>query len=314
VSDLRLFTYRLPLCEPLRLANVTLEHREGLLLVQTVGTESIWAEAAPLPGFSRESLADVIAAAAKQRWDQYPCLSLAVQGLAAGNLQSDADLPICGLLLGDLRAVRQQIPPVATGPHRAIKLKVGRRNQLTAEIALVRELRNALRPDQKLRLDANRQWSFAEATQFAQAIAGLDLEFIEEPTACPADFERLWQNHGLPYALDETLREPDFSWALFPHVAAVIIKPSLGGWPPPGWSMRRTDVPVVFSASFESGVGVWQIARLALQFASAVPAGLDTYRWLATDVLCPRLSFHAGQVRVPAQVSVDWTRLREVTP
>ena len=56
-----LFRYRLPLIEPLSLAFGTLTHREGCLLRLTAedGTEG-WGEAAPLPGYSLDTLDDVL--------------------------------------------------------------------------------------------------------------------------------------------------------------------------------------------------------------------------------------------------------------
>ncbi|NNF56972.1 MAG: o-succinylbenzoate synthase [Rhodothermaceae bacterium] len=59
-----LFRYRLPLVEPLRFAFGTLAHRAGVLLCLTAedGTEG-WGEAAPLPGYSPDTLDDVLAEA-----------------------------------------------------------------------------------------------------------------------------------------------------------------------------------------------------------------------------------------------------------
>ena len=52
--DITLYRYQLPLTHPLTFHNQTIEQREGLLL----HWGSSWSEIAPLPGFSRETLAE----------------------------------------------------------------------------------------------------------------------------------------------------------------------------------------------------------------------------------------------------------------
>ena len=57
LAGLRLYRYRVPLSEPLLLKGTVLHHREGLLVRLTAeGGATGWGEAAPLPGFSEESL------------------------------------------------------------------------------------------------------------------------------------------------------------------------------------------------------------------------------------------------------------------
>ena len=64
---LRAFQFRLPM-RRLRLAGREYQERTGLLFCDAA-TGTRWGEASPLPGFSRESLDDVIAA-----WRQGPPL------------------------------------------------------------------------------------------------------------------------------------------------------------------------------------------------------------------------------------------------
>ena len=56
VTELR--DYRLGLVSPLVTAHGVVDHREGLLISISDGTHVGWGEATPLPGWSRESLAD----------------------------------------------------------------------------------------------------------------------------------------------------------------------------------------------------------------------------------------------------------------
>ena len=60
LAGLSLYRYELPLSEPVRLKETALRHREGLLIELASDEGAVgWGEAAPLPGFSRESLDEV---------------------------------------------------------------------------------------------------------------------------------------------------------------------------------------------------------------------------------------------------------------
>jgi O-succinylbenzoate synthase len=62
ISTVDLYRYKLPLTAPLQLGASTVAHRRGVLLrIRTEQGATGWGDAAPLPGFSSESLADVIA-------------------------------------------------------------------------------------------------------------------------------------------------------------------------------------------------------------------------------------------------------------
>ena len=64
---------------------------------------------------------------------------------------------------------------------------------------------------------------------------------------------------------------------------------------------RRYGIKPVFSAAFESGVGMRHLVALAGALGDeAVPAGFDTYRWLAEDVLAPRLALDVPVLDVEA--------------
>jgi o-succinylbenzoate synthase len=189
--------------------------------------------------------------------------------------------------------------------YEAVKLKVGGR-AVEEDVELVRALSEALGGDVSLRLDANRAWSFEEAERFARGTAGLRLEYVEEPLSDPAGLPSLASTCGLPVALDESLTdiEPE---ALEDHgyARAVVLKPTLLG----GISRTlrfarlatRLGMRPVISSAYESGVGTSGLVALAAGVGDEeVPAGLDTYRRLAEDVLRPRLKLPAPRVDVRA--------------
>jgi O-succinylbenzoate synthase len=309
---MRLFQYQLALKPPVPMRGMTLRFRSGLLLCEYQHDGTIrWSEAAPLPGFSYETVDEVIAAARESAWERFPSLSFARASLALPSV--DRPIPMNALLLGSLEDAWRIMNDVADWPHRAVKWKVGRTGRLLEEIELTRALRATLREDQTLRLDANRAWTFREAQEFATAVRDCSLEYVEEPLREPVDCERLHDRTGLPYALDETLREP-FSWGDYAGVSALIIKPTLMGDLTQFAEQVPAHVPWVFSACFESGVGLSAIAALAVHHqVSDVPAGLDTYRWLAHDTLRTGVDMSQGHARFPAHpFDVDFDHLNEI--
>ncbi|HEY5717283.1 MAG TPA: o-succinylbenzoate synthase, partial [Motiliproteus sp.] len=201
-----LYRYRIPLTRPLQLAGREYGERSGLLLrLSERGADGAWregvGEAAPLPGFSPETLAQCQQAliAAAERWQQ-----------GASPLSASDPLPPsaafgwdCALaelqqgpLLWPASATSDPYPLLDGEPaallHRwqqwpaprpaLIKLKLGRRDSAT-EAALIRTLLQHT-PTLRLRLDANRAWSLAEASAFCAVLTPSErqqIDYLEEP-------------------------------------------------------------------------------------------------------------------------------------
>jgi L-Ala-D/L-Glu epimerase len=70
-----------------------------------------------------------------------------------------------------------------------IKVKLGK-DALT-DLQRVRQIRTAVGPDIRLRLDANQGWSYEEASSILQALESFHIEFCEQPM-------RKWNDHLLP--------------------------------------------------------------------------------------------------------------------
>ncbi len=333
-----LVPYRLPLVEPVTWNGERCETREGLLLRLEDEAGAVgWGDAAPLPGFSRETLDEARAALAAVRpvvsgrdldaadvlrpdgpfhtaldaaglpSSARFALDLALADLARQRLGRTLPqalhpdpavvLPLNALLMGDER-IEQATERVEEG-YRALKLKVGRAS-VVAEAETVRAVRAAIGPDVELRLDANRAWTVDEAARFAVGVADAGVAYVEEPLRDPAGLPALWLDTGLPVALDESVQVPGVEvrgWA-----AAVVLKPTLVGGLMAALrlatSARAVGVRPVWSAAFESGVGLRGVAAGAAATGGEA-AGLDTYRWLGADVLGP-LPFDRPRVDVPA--------------
>ncbi len=340
LADVRLLPYRLPLAEPVVWNGQRCEAREGLLVRAEDAEGRVgWGDAAPLPGFSRESTDDVRAAlrplaealvgrtveahavlpggalAAAFDAAALPASArfggeLALLDLAAHEagrtlpqvLHPDPAvvLPLNGLVMGRGAAAVESARGLAEAGYAAVKLKVGRAT-VAEDVDTVRAVRDSLGDAVALRLDANRAWSWEDAVSFADGIGGSALDYIEEPLAEPDRMPALWHDTGLPLALDETLQAPGGEAVLRGWAAAAVLKPTLLGGVARtlalAASARAVGVRPVLSAAFESGVGLRGVAALAAA-TGAEPAGLDTYRWLAADVL-PPLPMSRPRVDVP---------------
>ena len=341
IASFDLAPYRLALTEPVVWNGERHPARSGLLLrLWDDEGRAGWGDAAPLPGFSRETLPEAEAALRAllpaldgQDLDAHDlvrprggfhtaldaaglpssarfAVDLALADLAAQEqgrtlpqaLHPDPPvmLPLNGLLMGDREAAVAGAGRFAAEGYAAVKLKVGRR-PVAEDAETVRAVSAAL-GGVALRLDANRAWTAEQTAAFARAIDGLALDYLEEPTPDAGDHPALWLDTGLPIALDETLQEPGGEAHLRGWAAAAVLKPTLVGGMMAALRLaaaaRAVGVRPVLSASFESGVGLRGVAAMAAA-TGAEPAGLDTYRWLAEDVV-PPLPFDRPRVDVPA--------------
>jgi O-succinylbenzoate synthase len=213
-------------------------------------------------------------------------------------------VPISALISSPDRAVEEALLARAAG-YEAVKLKVGGR-EMEEDVELVSAVRGALGDAVELRLDANRAWGLEEAEEFARATADLGFEYVEEPLADPALLPPLARRSGLPVALDESLSEiePE-ELEERGYARAVVLKPTLLGGITRTLRFARVASRLgarpVLSSAYESGVGTSALVALAAAVGGEeVPAGLDTYRRLAEDVLEPPLELPAPRVDVRA--------------
>ncbi|MDQ3862512.1 MAG: o-succinylbenzoate synthase [Actinomycetota bacterium] len=338
-----LYRYSLAFSRPVTLKDLTLRHREGLLLRLSGddGSEG-WGESAPLPGFSRESVGEaasqlrrlagsMMGREAADDW-VYPHGELArelegtapsvrfgfelavwsLYGALSGRALPElltpsprAVVPVNGLLSGSPAEVLEEARRMRVAGYRSVKLKVGAR-AVIEDAALVRALGEEVGSDISLRLDANRAWAYEEAAEFS-GYAGR-FEYIEEPLADPARLPDFVREFGVSVALDESLlwMEPEKLQESF--AVAFVLKPTLLG------GISRTlrvaeralclGVTPVISSAYESGLGTAALVALAAGIGDdPVAAGLDPYRMMAEDVLETPLNLPAPSVREATDAS-----------
>ena len=348
IEQVDVYRYQLPLAQPLTFGEHTTSKRAGLLirLADEQGNEG-WGDVAPLPHFSTETLAEaeevalalgrtLLEAPLPDTWSRtgdwlrqetsgatrpssVRCgIDLAVWSLLADRRQ--VSLPkllsshpqatvALNALLTPSENLQERITQLEQQGYRALKLKVGRQ-PVEADIDRVRLVADSVGASMRLRLDANRAWTWNQATAFAEATEDIALEYVEEPLADPGRLPALVDAYDMPIALDETTRtmDPD-DLSAHGYAEAIILKPMLIGGLERGWqfAQRATDqgIAPVVSSSFESGIGLRGLIALAAALATGTPSGLDTYRYFTDDVLQAQLPFAPPNVDVQALMDID---------
>lgn len=268
IVSLRCAPFRIPLVRPLATARGLIKHREGWLVeLRDAEGRSGYGEAAPLPGFGLESLADLrhaLAGAAVRlsgvtiggaaegrlriagRVAEAPCaraaidcalhdLEAQVRGVSVASLLAGGGAPrdpvaTSALVAASLpeAAAEEARARVAAG-HRTLKLKVGGGRDL-ARVAAVRD---AVGAAIALRFDANGVWSEQDAPRALERLARYAPAFVEQPLASPEPdaWARLRAIAPVPIAADESVRDVAAAQALLDAGGAdwIVVKPAAQG-------------------------------------------------------------------------------------
>jgi len=255
-------------------------------------------EAAPLPDFSIDTLADAHAAvdalaarpppqlatphhasAIADRVKAAPAPRFAIEtALLAAYAQSArtsiarllSPLPLAELQCAVVVDSADDVPPDA----RCVKLKLA-----DADIGRARAIAAAA-PGAQLRIDANRAWAMTDVDQILLALSGLRIEYIEEP--CVDAHTLLDCDLPVRLALDESLIDLDaaaLARALAsPRLAALILKPTvLGGFArclELAAAAHRHGVAPVVTHTLEGPLGTAACRELARAVAADVAVGL----------------------------------------
>lgn len=235
---------------------------------------------APLPAAARCAVETALLDLAAQR-----------RGVPLATLlrgETPAPVAVSALLTGES-------PDAVLGSARAavgrgftvLKLKLGRPDGAEWELAAVRLLRQRLGPAIGLRLDANRAWSLAEASERLAALAELRPELIEEPLADVRELLRL--RSPVPIALDESLQHLEPTHELLPLLAsgsvqALVLKPMALGGPLRCLQLARLGqkygLPSLVTHLFDGTVALALAAAVALALPRSLACGLDAHAGL----------------------------------
>ncbi|MDE1920504.1 MAG: o-succinylbenzoate synthase [Candidatus Omnitrophica bacterium] len=269
IGQCSFLSFKTPFLKPFTFAGHEITERNGFYLtLQTSGGLNAQGEAAPLEGFSPETIrrakhdlaetcsylkefnvprqkdellevlrhdGHILNLCASVRFSvESAILLLAAQ--AAGKSLAEflgaqlKDVRTAVLLQGTYQDVMADVKRFSQQVPQVFKLKVGDRN-IALDVKKVQDIRALLDNESYLRLDANRVWSLKEACVFAELAGNQKIDFIEEPVNDPAQLGAFYEKTHMRMALDETLVPGCCSLPLAQHegIVAYVLKPMLLG-------------------------------------------------------------------------------------
>lgn len=236
------YKYSLPFKKPFITGSGTFQYREGLILRFRLDQTDAISEAAPLPGFSPESLplliktlydyrekitsylSDSYTLSELNQWldtfpDDIPSLQFGLSTLGLNILSQRTGNSFAELLhkkihlslqintvigMGDSETTQQKIEKAVRAGFSVIKFKVpAEPGHLPDTLKKTAEKYPGIR----FRLDPNQNWPINNIHELSQRFSGLPVEYIEEPCLWKSTKEYLEViNHcPLPVALDESI-------------------------------------------------------------------------------------------------------------
>jgi o-succinylbenzoate synthase len=307
----RLFEQRRALSEPMASAAGRWSERRTALLVLDGGDGHFGlGEAAPLPGYSTDTLEDAVRALRTlpgAGWSlpagAPPSARAALETALLDLLARRAARPAWALLAhhGEAPAIPPPSPRAVSlwlpvDPARALvaveaalgrgirAFKVKLEPASEAGLLTLRTLRERYGSAISLTADANRSLGRADLERLLPPLRKLALAWLEEPSREPIETPL-----GVPLALDESMQAgaPDFSRARSAGVAAIMLKPTtLGGLEPClrlAAAAASQGIVGVASHTLEGPVGFMACAALALALGADRAHGLAPHAALAGE-------------------------------
>lgn len=329
--------YRIPFRRRFANSREVLTWREGLIVRLAAGEAFGLGEVSPLEpqalSVSRAMLAE-LEPRLIGRDLQAASAAVAEEGVAAAAVRCGLDIAVCDLMAraaglsvaaylgGQPRPVAVNATIALSEPASAaaaaleaveqgfatIKLKVGMMGSAGAERERVAAVRKAIGARARLRLDANRAWSLEQANATLSALAGFDIEYVEEPVASERaeDLAAVRRTAQIPIAADESLCSLQTAERLLALDAADVwvLKPMVLGGLRPAMAIARlaeqNGVDTVVTTTLDSGVAVAAALHLAAAIGTRRACGLATAALLASGLVAPAQEPRAGMMICPA--------------
>lgn len=315
--------YELPLRRTFRTSRGDVKVRHGVLVRATLNGRSGYGEVAPLPGFHREGLREAIRSLQEAcASGTVPSVKSAAFGLSCamaelrrekrfgfGPVPRGATVGVNAVFSGSARDAERAVAAGEFAGFRTIKVKIGR-SRPAEDLRVVNTLLEGLPADVRLRLDANRALTLANAERLLRRIDASRIEYVEEPLQDCRELAELARRVGLPMAIDEALHDPAVRDAVYgaPGIEVQVVKPSLVG---PVEELeaivtagRIHGMDTVFSTALETSLTVAIVSRFALAFAcGSRDHGLATPGLFVRDIADPP-KIRDGRLEVPADLPV----------
>lgn len=208
----------------------------------------------------------------------------------------------------DVEAVLERFPGLRT-----FKLKVAEPTQSLDDDLRHLTTLHTLRPDARIRVDANRAWSVDEAVEAARAFAQVcDLEYIEQPCHSAEELAEVRRRVSTPIAADESIRRASdpFKVAQLGAADVAVCKVApLGGVGRLHGVVDKLRLDVTVASALDTAVGM-DSGLVAAKLTGSRAAGLATQRLFVEDVAQPRPVVD-GRIEI-TRTTPDPARLHEL--
>jgi L-alanine-DL-glutamate epimerase-like enolase superfamily enzyme len=294
--EIKVFSLRLALKTPFRIAHGTYEYRENVFIrLQKDGCFG-YGEAPIVPYYgltveqvqtdiqntlkrcNPEYLEDLLVAKGTGQELQFAffvssCAFLSailnLQGaLGRGRISAKAmeSIPQTSFTLAYEDTIEDMVERAKNCGFQRLKVKAG----IPGDIERISRIKEAL-PNALLRIDANQGWSLIEAPGKIAALERIGIEFLEEPIkGTPAQIESLAQGTSVPIVLDESVKHPGDLLSFIaeaPHVSGIVVKIAKSGGPQATLDLIETAKQarwnIMLSCMVESSVGISSALPLA---------------------------------------------------
>ena len=247
--------------------------REALLIDGPAG----WGEFAPFTEYGPKESAAWLHAGIEAAFEGLP--------EATGRVEVNGTVP--AVPVEQVEAVLARYPQGVS----TFKIKVAEPGQSLADDTARLARVHTLRPDARLRVDANRAWSVAEACAAIAAFARIaELEYVEQPCGSAEELAEVRRRVDTPIAADESIRRASDPYRVAELAAADVavckVAP-LGGVRPLVRISRELGLDITVASALDTAVGM-DAGLVAAKLTGSRAAGLATQNLFAEDVAEPR--------------------------
>lgn len=302
LQNIFLYEYVLDFKKPQIVKNKLLNQRRGLIL--SCVDQKFLSEASPLPGYSQETLEDVINEVKDfdnsklsccnfpYLLSQYPysnatkfaLFSLFLQKQPQSNIsftpQERSYIDIPNFHDNWSHEILKKIDACLKEGIGYLKIKM---SSYTAQesIEILKTIKKRYGNSLQLHLDFNQKLSLSEAAALLEQFKNEDFFLIEDPVKKFEDLEILTNKYTFKLAVDQTLR--DYSWQnlkYLKNLSCVMIKPTLSMdvllEPKFLEFIKENSLNVDLSSSYESPVGLDCIRKAGFYLFERFSLGIDT--------------------------------------
>ncbi len=186
-----------------------------------------------------------------------------------------------------------------------LKTKAGA--DMDEDVEMVRGIRDAVGDRLQVRIDPNRSYSLAQATELCRRIEQYNLEYIEQPIPAEPLSEAAALRRGtkVPLALNESVTDPASVMQILREDAAEFLLPDThiaGGIQPCviiGRLCESAGVPAIMHCGHDLGPKTAAMLHVAAACPAYSLANDSTYYGLENDVLTEPFQIDAGTIAVP---------------